>query len=96
MRLLLALHWFDIDVDRWRVLLATSDRSTVKAFCNGSSEGLLRELEDARSNNSFIVPVLEADLERVNSVIRVADVDSDDSEDSMSDRTIRSTNYPGK
>ena len=83
MRLLLALHWFDIDVDRWRVLLATSDRSAVKAFCNESSEGLVRELENARSNDSFIVPVLEADLERVNSVVRMADIDSDHSEGSI-------------
>ena len=51
MRLLLALHWFDIDVDRWRVLLVTSDSTAVKEFCNGSSLGLIRELEDARRND---------------------------------------------
>lgn len=84
MRLLLALHWFDIDVDRWRVLLATSDRSAVKGFCNESSEGLVRELENARSNDSSIVPVLEADLERVKSVVGLAGIDSDDSEGSIS------------
>ena len=77
MRLLLALHWFDIDVDRWRVLLATSDRSAVKAFCNESSEGLVLELENARNNDSSIVPVLEADLERVNSVVRMAGINSE-------------------
>ena len=84
MRLLLALHWFDIDVDRWRVLLATSDHSAVKAFCHESSEGLIRELEDARNNDSAIVPVLEADLERVKSVVGLTGVDSDDSEGSIS------------
>ena len=84
MRLLLALHWFDIDVDRWRVLLATSDHSAVKAFCHESSEGLIRELEDARSNDSSIVPVLEADLERVKSVVGLAGIDSDESEGCIS------------
>ena len=83
MRLLLALHWFDIGVDRWRVLLATSDGNAVKAFCHESTEGLIRELEDARRNHSAIVPILEADLERVNSVVKVADFDSGDSKGSI-------------
>ena len=82
MRLLLALHWFDIGVDRWRVLLASSDGNAVKAFCLESTEGLIRELEDARKNHSAIVPILEADLERVNSVVKVADFDRDDSQGS--------------
>ena len=83
MRMLLALHWFDIDIDRWRVLLATSDHSAVKSFCHESSEGLIRELENARINDSSIVPVLEADLERVNTVVRVADIGSDNSDSSL-------------
>lgn len=70
MRFLLALHCFDPDLDRWRVLLATPNRTAVEAFCHESSQDLIRELEQAHNRDSAIVPVLEADLQRLRSVLK--------------------------
>ena len=73
MRLLLALHCFDPGLDRWRVLAATPNRAAVEAFCHASSQELLSELEKARACDSSIVPVLEADLRRLNTVLHLAE-----------------------
>ena len=70
MRVLLALHCFDPDLDRWRILLATPNPTAVEAFCHESSRDLTRELEEARNKDSAIIPVLEADLERIRSVLK--------------------------
>ena len=78
MRLLLALHCFDPGLDRWRVLAATPNKTAVEAFCHASSKELLSELEEARTCDSSIVAVLEADLERLNTVLHLAEVNRGD------------------